>query len=721
MIKRILIAALLWPVLALAQSYPSPTFQNLTVLGTLTPTTISGGSYTGSTFTNPTITGGTISGLSSPLPVASGGTNSASASGTALDNITGFNSTGFMSRSGAGSYTFSSRINLTSLANQAANTVLANVTSGSTTPTAFAMPTCSTSSSAVNYTTNTGFGCNTAINAATLGGATFAAPGPIGSTTPGTGAFTTLSATSAPTLGAATFFPTVATNAALQALSTATTSTVTRLSFATSGDTPPLTYVASGSACSLNAGAGDNGSQVQSSNSKCWIAQFPKGALDVTEWGVVANGATTDNTTALQNAWNYGGTVNTDILLPPSTPTNYIKFSTINAPIGTYTAGPYAYGPLSAIRGRGVGQTFMQTTVAGTTCAINFNPASGTYSDGNAGRGLYDLALLSSGSGVGYGICINASTGIIMSNFMVDGFSRGIYATDAIRIRIDNPQLFQNVNAIYAVTAGNSPPNQWVITNPLVANSTGDAFYFLNGADIDIYGGDFEGNNLNVAGTGNFATIHMQGNPIAGNKGLSVFGGYYENNGGNADFRFDQLVTDGSAAHLISGIVQDRISNTTFVNSPIALYNNNGSTGVTHIDVRDSAFLGSGTYVPSSARQYIAVAAPATANYRITGYDSNSYSSSVESPWNCTPGTKCMNLPDGHIMQWGTATTSSATPGVVAVTWPLACPSAVDTLSTSGQNGAGAVATGAASITVTGANLYTSSGPAGLQWQLLCH
>ena len=220
MIKRILIAAILWPLVALAQSYPSPTFQNLTVLGTLTPGTISGGTYTGSTFTSPTInggtvtgaaiSGGTISGLSSPLAVASGGTGSATASGTALDNITGFNSTGFMSRGGAGSYSFSSRINLTSLANQAANTVVANVTSGSTTPTAFAMPTCSTSSSAVNYTTNTGFGCNTAINAAQLGGATFAAPGPIGSTTASTGAFTTLTATTPATGNSSTNVATTA-------------------------------------------------------------------------------------------------------------------------------------------------------------------------------------------------------------------------------------------------------------------------------------------------------------------------------------------------------------------------------------------------------------------------------------------------------------------------------------------------------------------------------
>jgi hypothetical protein len=47
------------------------------------------------------------------LPVANGGTNSSSASGTALDNITGFTGTGLMRRTGAGTYTFGTAVGLT--------------------------------------------------------------------------------------------------------------------------------------------------------------------------------------------------------------------------------------------------------------------------------------------------------------------------------------------------------------------------------------------------------------------------------------------------------------------------------------------------------------------------------------------------------------------------------------------------------------------------------
>ncbi len=77
----------------------------------------------------------------------------------------------------------------------ATNTVIGNKTSATAAPTYMAVGSCSTSGSALKWTTNTGFGCNTSIDAATLGGATFAAPGSIGSGTAAAGAFSTLSAT----------------------------------------------------------------------------------------------------------------------------------------------------------------------------------------------------------------------------------------------------------------------------------------------------------------------------------------------------------------------------------------------------------------------------------------------------------------------------------------------------------------------------------------------
>lgn len=86
-------------------------------------------------------------------------------------------------------------VTLAKLATQATNTILGNATSGTAVPTALAIGSCDTATKALQWTTNTGFACNSSINAATLGGATFSAPGAIGGGTPSTGAFTTLSAT----------------------------------------------------------------------------------------------------------------------------------------------------------------------------------------------------------------------------------------------------------------------------------------------------------------------------------------------------------------------------------------------------------------------------------------------------------------------------------------------------------------------------------------------
>jgi hypothetical protein len=61
-------------------------------------------------------------------------------------------------------------LTVTALASQAANTVVANATGSPASPTAVAMPSCSTSSSALDWTSGTGFTCNTTINASTLGG-----------------------------------------------------------------------------------------------------------------------------------------------------------------------------------------------------------------------------------------------------------------------------------------------------------------------------------------------------------------------------------------------------------------------------------------------------------------------------------------------------------------------------------------------------------------------
>jgi hypothetical protein len=489
-----------------------------------------------------------------------------------------------------------------------------------------------------------------AAELARIGAAPTASP-----TFTGTAAFTnvTVSGTSAlgtaPTMGAATLYPTVATNTALKALSTVTTGVVTRLGFVSRGDIAALIYTASGSACSLNAGAGDNGSQVVSADSKCWIASFPPGEIDSREWGVIADGAT-DNTTPLQAAWTYAASVNRDVLLPPSNSVNSVKFSSITAP--TPTNGNT--GNRSALVGQGEGLTFLQSSVTGASCAIILNATYGVNSSYN--DTFHDFTL--SGVNAGNGFCITNVTHASFSHVFMTSFNNGVFAQDSIDISWIECTWNGFVNAgVDAVFVTNSHPNAWTFIDPHVFFAINYGMIFQNPADLNIIGGDWENNN--ISGTAGASALYILGNPLEGTKGLTMTGGYFSINAGAADI----TIADGGAAlngvHVITGAEFQRANNTGFVTNNILLSNN--GTGITNLGVRSSGFQGFNSYVPSASRLYVTEANPASTDYVIDS-GGNWFQSATETPtgpwwketgWTAyTPSLSCIT---------GSLTTASAT------------------------------------------------------------
>ena len=82
------------------------------------------------------------------------------------------------------------------------------------------------------------------------------------------------------------------------------------------GDSPTVTYTLSGSACSLGAGAGDNGSQIQASvGGFCWLLA-PTSMIDVRNFGVVTGGGENPNS---NNAGQYTAAINYAATLTNST------------------------------------------------------------------------------------------------------------------------------------------------------------------------------------------------------------------------------------------------------------------------------------------------------------------------------------------------------------------------------------------------------------------
>jgi hypothetical protein len=156
----------------------------------------------------------------------------------------------------------------------------------------------------------------------------------------------------------------VATNAALKALTGGSVPVIVRDGYTTAGDGGAATYVWGSSACTVSAGAGDNGWQVKpTTGSGCWTASFPATGADVRAWGA-ASGANVD--TALNAAVNFACSTHIPIYLPyPPAGTYYYLNSEIDIGNGSSSAFSTCNGV----------SFFMTASNIEGASAVNFNMA----------------------------------------------------------------------------------------------------------------------------------------------------------------------------------------------------------------------------------------------------------------------------------------------------------------------------------------------------------
>lgn len=155
----------------LTGTYPNPTITNITtattVAGTLVHTNIAAPSSPAA---------GKVTVWSDSTDLRLHDKNSAGAIGTTVvadtgasnNFLTAISAAGVISKAQPAFSNLSGQATLAQFPTIATNTVLANATSGSAVPTALAVSSCSTAASALIWTTNTGFGCNTSITASSM-------------------------------------------------------------------------------------------------------------------------------------------------------------------------------------------------------------------------------------------------------------------------------------------------------------------------------------------------------------------------------------------------------------------------------------------------------------------------------------------------------------------------------------------------------------------------
>ena len=183
----------------------------------------------------------------------------------------------------------------------------------------------------------------------------------------------------------------VPTNGALRTQSTAGfvsgQTVVDRAGFSTPGDGGGARYVYSSSACSLNSGGGDNGSQVQASGGGCWLLDN-KGCPSIKIFGGQGNNAA-DNTTPFTNALN--SYPNPCVYFPAG------KYRFASAVTYTFPGNPQAL----TIEGDGIDQTELTWPNAVTT-ALTIN----LIGQSNAIH-VHDLAMTSGQAGGDTALAVN--------------------------------------------------------------------------------------------------------------------------------------------------------------------------------------------------------------------------------------------------------------------------------------------------------------------------
>lgn len=269
-----------------------------------------------------------------------------------------------------------------------------------------------------------------------------------------------------PVPGSVAGLPIVADNSAMSALASTYASGVVRLAPAAGGVGPPVVYIPSASACSLNSGSGDGGSQIPTSDNKCWLAQLGPGPVPVTVWNGADPTNTNDSTTALQYAINWSSTNAKPVTLGGASYTYKIT-TALTCPGGNLTvlgpgklylpsasftnanpAAPYGSNAVGILCQSVTASPLENVTILGLR--IEYQQTNGRIVNGIVARNIKNLNIAHneiSNFGMGAGIKVASITGnsSIDNNYVhdfTDNTGSGLaYTPQITAIEVDNDRV----------------------------------------------------------------------------------------------------------------------------------------------------------------------------------------------------------------------------------------------------------------------------------------
>jgi hypothetical protein len=400
--------------------------------------------------------------------------------------------------------------------------------------------------------------------------------------------------------------------------------------------------------------------------------------------GVHGNGS--DDTTAFQSALNAVVTQ-----MPAAGQTG----GTMYVPCGTYriTSGissTATYPATLHIKGDGICSQIYADAASGFT-VFTFAPTGGCTSAAPCLilEGLNFIPPNTAASSVALSSTGNGAP--VFRNNIVNGYTTGVKLTTSYA-PIINSNFFTNLLG-YAVdcTVDSSCNNANFISNRVYnSGATYSAGAFGIGAN--------SGSNC----TSSVQNVLLLGNDIEGGYGGPVFfgacsvtleGNYIER---NSNFPFWISASAKNAGFRITG-------NWFYHNGASDTFSIQNVVGVT---------FGHNTWYNQSLTYGAGVSAVTWEYQRLEG------TSALASY--CSESVNCTYLPNGNLYQWGYGNTSSATPGVLSVTYPIACPNAFLSANVSSYNGSSIVKSSIGTTSTTGMTLYSDAGPATVAWSVIC-